>query len=111
VRPEWPDGQARPRRRPHGAAVELDENVALYDEAGQLLIMLNASAAAVWQSCDGATTLDDMVGALAAAHPGDAEAIGEDVRLTVRKLAELGLVVEEGESETQAQGRSGLPGP
>ena len=35
------------------AAVELDDNVALYDDVGQLLILLNMSAAAVWERCDG----------------------------------------------------------
>jgi hypothetical protein len=85
-------------RREGAAAVELDDNLALYDEVGQLLIMLNSSAAAVWNCCDGTTTLDDMVHELAETHRADAPSartIGEDVRLTVRKLAELGLVVEE----------------
>ena len=95
--PEWPDGCSRPVRRDSAGGVELDDNVALYDEAGQLLIMLNSSAAAVWERCDGATTLDEMVGELAEAHGGDdAGVIAEDVRLTVRKLAELGLVVDAG---------------
>ena len=97
MRPEWPDGRSRPMRREGAAAVELDDNVALYDEVGQLLIMLNSSAAAVWNCCDGTTTLDDMVHELAEAHRADPAAlhsIGEDVRLTVRKLAELGLVAE-----------------
>jgi hypothetical protein len=107
VHPDWPGGGARPQRRHDGAAaVELDDNLALYDDVGQLLIMLNSSAAAVWQRCDGATTLDDMVHELTAAYHADAEAapaLAEDVRLTVRKLAELGLVAE--------AGRSGLPLP
>jgi Coenzyme PQQ synthesis protein D (PqqD) len=106
VRPDWPDGGSRPQRRAGATAVELDDNVALYDEVGQLLIMLNSSAAAVWQCCDGSTTLDAMVRRLAEAHHADADvahAIGEDVRLTVRKLAELGLVTE--------AGRSSLPLP
>ncbi len=88
-----------PLRREGAAAVELDDNVALYDEVGQLLIMLNSSAAAVWECCDGTTTVDDMVHEFAEAHRADAssaEAIGEDVRRTVSKLAELGLVVEAG---------------
>jgi hypothetical protein len=72
--------------------VELDDNVAVYDEVGQLMILLNSSAASVWRLCDGATSVDGMVQALAAAHPDDAEVIGEDVRQTLRKLAELGLV-------------------
>ncbi len=96
--PEWPYGCSRPVRRDSaGGGVELDDNVALYDQAGQLLIMLNSSAAAVWERCDGATTLDEIVGELAAVHGGDdACVIAEDVRLTVRKLAELGLVVDAG---------------
>ena len=81
-------------RRNGAAAVELDDNVALYDELGQLLILLNTSAAAVWERCDGATTLNAMVRELAAAHPADADVIDEDVRQTVGKLAELGLLVD-----------------
>ena len=74
--------------------MELDDNVALYDEVGQLLIMLNSSAAVIWECCDGATTVDDMVRELTVAHPDDAAVISEDVRQTVRKLIELGLVVD-----------------
>lgn len=91
---EWPSGQSRPARRAGAAAVELDDNVALYDEVGQLLILLNTSAAEVWECCDGTATLDDITRQLAAAHPDDAAVIGEDVRQTVGKLAELGLVVD-----------------
>ncbi len=89
-------GVARPTRRAGASTVELDDNVAVYDDVGQLLILLNTSAAAVWEHCDGTTTVDDMVRALAAAHPDDAADIGEDVRQTVHKLVELGLVVDGG---------------
>ena len=89
-------GVALPTRRAGASTVELDDNVAVYDDVGQLLILLNTSAAAVWEHCDGTTTVDDMVRALAAAHPDDAADIGEDVRQTVRKLVELGLVVDGG---------------
>ncbi len=94
MRSEWPDDGARPVQREGASAVELDDNLALYDEVGQLLILLNTSAAAVWERCDGTTTLDDMVRALAEAYPADPAVIREDVRQTVRKLAELGLVVD-----------------
>jgi hypothetical protein len=89
-------GVARPARRAGASTVELDDNVAVYDDVGQLLILLNTSAAAVWEHCDGTTTVEDMVLALAAAHPDAAADIGEDVRQTVRKLVELGLVVNGG---------------
>jgi hypothetical protein len=99
MRAEWPEGSARLVRREGAAAVELDDNLALYDEVGQLLILLNPSAAAIWELCDGTTTVDDMVRDLIAAHAGDAALIGEDVHQTVRKLAELGLVVDAGSSD------------
>ncbi len=86
----------RPARRLGASTVELDDNVAVYDDVGQLLILLNTSAASVWERCDGTTTLDDMVRQLQAAHPDDAADIGEDVRQTVGKLVELGLVVDAG---------------
>jgi hypothetical protein len=92
--PGRPEGGSHPVRRQGSTAVELDDNVALYDDVGQLLIMLNSSAAAIWECCDGTTTVDDMVRRLTAAHPDDAAVIGEDVRQTVRKLVELGLVVD-----------------
>jgi hypothetical protein len=76
--------------------VALDDNLAIYDDVGQLLILLNTSAAEVWECCDGTATLDDMVRALQAAHPDAAADISEDVRQTVDKLRELGLVVDAG---------------
>ena len=94
-----PDGDARPARRDGAAAVPLDDNVALYDEVGQLMILLNTSAAAVWELCDGMRTLDEIGRALAEAHGAtgaDAAVIDDDVRRTVHKLADLGLVVDAG---------------
>ena len=91
---EWPRRGSRPLRREGVSAVVLDDNLALYDEVGQLLILLNISAAEVWELCDGATNVDQMVRQLAEAHPAEAGVIGEDVRQTVRKLADLGLVAD-----------------
>jgi hypothetical protein len=81
-----------PTRRAGVSTVPLDDNVALYDDVGQLLILLNRSAAAVWERCDGVATLGEVVDSLARAH---AEALGtvhDDVVATVRKLWELGLL-------------------
>ena len=107
MRAEWPEGASRPLRRAGASAVPLDDNLALYDEVGQLLILLNTSAAAVWERCDGATTLNDVVRALAEAYDADTALIGEDVRQTLRKLAELGLVVDAAAGPAGAQGSAG----
>ena len=81
-----------PVRRAGASAVELDDNLAVYDEVGQLMILLTSSAGAVWTLCDGSTTVAAMVRELAEMYPDEASVIGEDVRGTLRKLAELGLV-------------------
>ena len=101
---EWPTADSRPVNRRGASAVELDDNVAVYDDVGQLLILLNSSAASVWALCDGSTTAEAIVEALAAAHPDHADVIGEDVRQTLRKLAELGLV-----SDTSGPGGAAAP--
>ena len=93
---DWPAPSTRPAQRGGVSAVELDENLALYDDVGQLLILLNTSAAAVWELCDGETTVDQMVEVLAAPHPAEAALIAEDIRQTVRRLAELELVADLG---------------
>ena len=66
----------------------------MYDDVGQLLILLNSSAGSVWKLCDGSSTVDDIVDALGETYPDAAGVIGDDVRETLRKLAEMGLVSE-----------------
>jgi hypothetical protein len=90
----WPSADSVPVRRQGASGVELDDNIAVYDDVGQLMILLNSSAGAVWNLCDGATTVDSMVQALSETYPGEAAVIGDDVRQTLRKLAEIGLVTE-----------------
>ena len=51
-----------PVRREGASAVDLDENIAVYDDVGQLMILLNSSAGAVWKLCDGSTTVDEIDG-------------------------------------------------
>ena len=94
----WPLSRSRPRRRVSQCA-DLDDNVALYNETDQLLILLNRSAAAVWELCDGARTLSEIVDVIARTHPAEAGEIPDDVRRTVRKLAELGLVDDAAQTE------------
>jgi hypothetical protein len=84
--------------------VALDDNLALYDDVGHLLVLLNVAAAAVWTRCDGVATFDQIVEEVASSHAGDIDEITKDVWLTVRRLAELGLVDEIGKDAAQAAG-------
>jgi hypothetical protein len=92
--PQWPASASKPLARPDLSAVPLDENVAIYDEVGQVLIMLNPSAAAVLDHCNGDTTFEMIVSALVAQHDVDVDTVREDVWRTLRKLASIGLVAE-----------------
>jgi hypothetical protein len=88
----WPEPSSVPVRREGASGVALDDNIAVYDDVGQLMILLNSSAGAVWNLCDGSTTVAEMVLELAETHPEEAALIGDDVRETLRKLAEIGVV-------------------
>jgi hypothetical protein len=92
-----PGPEPSPCRRPGVSLVPLDDNVALYDDVGQVLILLNPGAAAVWDACDGVDTLDELVGRLARTHGEDIAVVEHDVRQTVCKLSELGLLADAGE--------------
>ena len=82
-----------PCRRRGTSGVELDDNLAVYDDVGQLLILLNPGAAAVWECCDGSTTFRELVAELESSHATEpAGVIEQDVRRTLRKLADLGLL-------------------
>jgi hypothetical protein len=94
VEASWPSAESVPVRREGASGVELDDNIAVYDDVGQLMILLNSSAGAVWNLCDGSTTVDSIVRVLSETYPGEAAVIGDDVRQTLRKLAEIGLVTE-----------------
>jgi hypothetical protein len=94
VEDSWPGADSVPVRREGASGVELDDNIAVYDDVGQLMILLNSSAGQVWNLCDGSTTVDEIVRELAATYPDQAGVIDADVRGTLRKLAEIGLVSE-----------------
>jgi hypothetical protein len=88
----WPLAESVPVRRPNTSTVPLDQSVGLYDEVGHALIMLNPSAAAIWERCDGLSSAEQMVEVLAKEHAVDETDIRDDVWRTLHKLATLGLV-------------------
>jgi len=79
----------------NGASTTVVEGTTVvYDERGQALLMLNASAGSVWASCDGVRTLEDIATALAAAHGAPRAAVLEDVCSTVCVLVDAGLLAD-----------------
>jgi pyrroloquinoline quinone biosynthesis protein D len=66
-----------------------EEHVLLVPEGA---VRLNATAAEVLELCDGARSLDDIVGALAARYGG--ADVANDVRGLVDAMAQRGLVID-----------------
>jgi hypothetical protein len=91
---EWPTAMSLPRSRPDLSTVALDDNIAIYDELGQVLVLLNVSAFAVLEACDGMTPFKRIVADLAAQHGAEYDVVREDVWRTLRKLASMGLVAD-----------------
>lgn len=72
-----------------------DEN-AVFDPATGALHLLNDTARAIWDLCDGETTLDEMVIAicqLSGLHP---DVVTEDVRRILEEFEGLGILAWKG---------------
>jgi Coenzyme PQQ synthesis protein D (PqqD) len=74
-------GSAAPiRRADHVAARFVEGELVLYDARRQRVHVLNATAAATWQLCDGEHTCVEIVSALSSCYPGESRsAIEQDV--------------------------------
>lgn len=89
---EQADPNALPLAHARASVVSLGDCTAVYDETTHALIMLNAAASEIWASCDGTTTFDDLVSAIARRHQVEDSVVHDDVWKTLRQLAGMGLV-------------------
>lgn len=94
--PSFRDGPrqptARPARRDHVREYRLGDELLLYVPQGETAHALNASAASIWELCDGIRTVDDISRELGQFLGCPGEALLANVSLAVAQLAELGLV-------------------
>lgn len=65
------------------------KHMILYPERG---LVLNASAAAIVQLCDGTRTIDEIIAALSSDVDAPRERVDADVRSLIAQLADKGLV-------------------
>jgi hypothetical protein len=84
--------QRRPLRR-EGVWLRAtsDEN-AVYDPVTKGLHLLNETARAIWELCDGATTPDEMVRAICEVSGLPVEVVTEDVQRTLAEFEGLGIL-------------------
>ncbi|MDP8961426.1 MAG: PqqD family protein [Actinomycetota bacterium] len=81
----------RPRPRPL-ASVELDGETILYQEDSGGLHVLNPTATLVWRCLDGAVSLGELAGDIAAALGADPDAVGRDLLALAQQLDDEGLL-------------------
>jgi PqqD family protein of HPr-rel-A system len=65
---------------------------AVYDPATESVHFLNESARAIWELCDGATTIEEMASAVSELTGLTPEDAHRDVSVAVERLRALGLV-------------------
>ena len=92
IHPDEIDGSFSPRPRSGVAAVELDGEAVLYDEATGRTNLLNPTATAVWFCFDGSGTIDEVVADVAAAFGASVHQVRQDVLGLARELGRQGFL-------------------
>ncbi len=82
----------RPRRRRDLEIVNRPGEHLIYDPADGTLHRLNASSMALWENCDGTTTVDEMITAVAEVTATDRELITLEVHDALERFRSLGLI-------------------
>ena len=82
----------RPRVRPDLIFREIEGDFVLYDPVTDRTALLNASAAAILDLCDGSRTLDDITMEIVRRFDAGKESVGQEVEKVLRKVASRGLL-------------------
>lgn len=87
-----PPEQVRPRRAPDVRVVETSADELVVTAGDRTRIVLNGTARALWELCDGVTTVEEMAGAVNAVFDTDADTARTEVSSGLRDLHEAGLI-------------------
>jgi hypothetical protein len=74
---------------------ETGDEAAIYDPSTGTLFQLNATALAIWQACDGETTVDEITEALVTLTGLSSRNLRFDVDLAINALIDQGLLERE----------------
>jgi PqqD family protein of HPr-rel-A system len=89
---ELPLAPDRPIPDSDVTAYQLDDELVLYDARTTAAHVLNASAARIWELCDGTRTLPELADALSATYALDPQRAQTDVSELVVSLSAAGLL-------------------
>jgi pyrroloquinoline quinone biosynthesis protein D len=82
----------RPRRTMEARLERRAHDNLLVDGSGDTLLLLNDTALALWELCDGTNTVDEMVAAVVQLFQADAREVRQDVVRTIDRLHDVGAV-------------------
>jgi len=76
------------RRREDWSVESFEDGFVLYDPSAERVIEFNATAALIWQLCDGTRSMDEIKKVLVDAYPESAKDVERDVEATVALMLE-----------------------
>jgi hypothetical protein len=79
---------------PHVLEAETDEDISIYNPRTEQVIVLNSTASDIWRLADGTLTLSEITARLASSYQVEADAIADDVAMTVQRFLEAGVIEE-----------------
>jgi len=90
-------GQSRPNKRRDSSLVYeyLNDEVVLYDEKGNTVHVLNATAKLIWELCDGVHSLEEIEQAIRSNFSGlEDRDIAQDILKVIDIFRRKGLLME-----------------
>lgn len=84
---------ARPRRRDDVWLRSARDETSIYDPATKAVHILNDTALAIWELCDGETEVQEMIVAICNISHLHRDVIQEDVSRVLQELSRNGLVL------------------
>ena len=79
-------------RDPQVTLEHVGDQAVLYDRRNGQAHVLNASAARLWELCDGESTIDEVAERFAAGYEMPAESVRADVESVVASFRDLGVL-------------------
>ena len=77
-----------PRRRESVTAYDVQSQTVLHDKSTQQMIALNATGRIIWELCDGATSISEMIGEIQERFDADQRELASDILALLRDLVE-----------------------
>lgn len=87
---------ARPRQMPDVTASDLDDELVLYNLRTDQVHVLNATAAAIWELCDGSLSVREIADVLAEACRVPLARVEPDVQNMLAEFHAAGLITLDG---------------